>query len=100
MEDSRQPWIEPPAGFPQRVLAAVEREARATEALPFPWRRLALGAAAIVAVSTVGFAAGRSAAEVLARAAGSISPGALVVASLAALLLGGLIGCTVRLVSR
>ena len=100
MEDTLQPWIEPPPDFPRRVLAAVEREARSTEALPFPWRRLAAGAAAIVAVSAVGFAAGRSTAEGLAHAAGTISPGALVAASLAVLLLGGLIGCTVRLVSR
>ena len=100
MEERLQPWIEPPPGFPQRVLAAVEREAHSTDALPFPWKRLAFGAAAIVAVSTIGFAAGRSAAEGLVRAAGSISFGAWVAASLATLLLGGLIGYTTRLASR
>jgi hypothetical protein len=97
-------WIEPTPGFSQRVLAAVGREAREPGPIPFPWRRLALGAAAILAVSTVGFASavqvGQSIAEGLANATGRLPTALLAAGSVGALLFCGLIGLTARLASR
>jgi hypothetical protein len=39
-------WIEPPAAFAHRVMAAVRQEAALPSPLPFPWRRFLAGPAA------------------------------------------------------
>lgn len=104
MRDDDDTWIEPSAGFSRRILAEVEREARAPRPIPFPWRRLASGAGAILVLAAIGSAAAapirQGAAEQIARAAGAIPTGELAAATVVVLVLGGLIGITARLASR
>jgi hypothetical protein len=49
-------WIEPPAAFAHRVMAAVHQEAALPPPLPFPWRRSLAAAAACALLIVTGTA--------------------------------------------